>query len=126
MPIYYFKNPKTGEVKEIIQSMNENHEYEANGVKWEREFTVPNSSIDTIWDPMNSKDFVEKTRTKKGTMGDLYDKSRELSAERERIVGTDKTKEAHFKRYEKDTGKKHPHRDRKKEVKIDFAKGKVL
>lgn len=125
MPTYIYKNPKTGEEREVIQGMNDEHKYEADGQNWQRIFESPNASIDTKWDPMDSRNFVEKTKTKRGTMGDLYDKAKELSQQREQIIGKDPLKEKVFQKYEKETGKKHPFRERKKEVKIDFSKAKV-
>lgn len=127
MPTYNYKNPKTGEIIEVIQSMNEPHEYEVNGTKWERQFTAPTASVDTKWNPLNSKDFVEKTKNKKGTMGDIYDKAAELGKERERIIGKDPIKEKMINDYKKETGKKHPiqYKERPKNIKIDLSKGKV-
>ena len=61
MPIYIFKNPITGKVKEVIQSMNQEHVLFEDGVKWERIFTIPQSSIDTKIDPFSEYDFKNKT-----------------------------------------------------------------
>lgn len=41
MPIYIYQNPKTKEIKEIIQSVHDKHEYFENGIKWNRVFTAP-------------------------------------------------------------------------------------
>lgn len=46
MPIYLFKNPKTGKIKEVIQKMTERHVYLENGVEWERIFTSPAGFVD--------------------------------------------------------------------------------
>ena len=64
MPVYIFQNPKTEEVKEIIQSMNEEHVYiDSEGLKWNRLFISPEASIkDTKLDFRNKKD-VEKWET---------------------------------------------------------------
>ena len=61
MPIYIFQNPNTKEIKEIIQSMNEEHIYiDSNGLKWDRIFASPQTSIkDTKLDFRSKKD-VEK------------------------------------------------------------------
>lgn len=127
MPIYKYKNPETDEIIEVVQTMNEPHEYESNGTKWQREFTVPTASIDSKWDPLNSRDFVEKTKNKRGTMGDIYDKAEELGKRREEIIGKDPVKEKMIKDYRKETGKKHPVelKDRPKNIKVDLAKGKI-
>lgn len=108
MPEYLFKNPETGEVKSIIQGINEVHEYSENGKQWSREFTVPQASIDTNYDEMSAKDFVEKTRNKKGTLGEIWDKSKELSQKRTEVAGHDSIREKVEKRYKDRTGKDHP------------------
>ena len=110
MPIYLYQNPKTEEVKEIIQSMNDVHEYHEDGVKWNRVFTVPNASIDTKQDPFSSKQYVDSTRNKKGTYGDLLNKSAELSEQRAKLNGgIDPVKEKYYSDYSKNRrGAKHP------------------
>lgn len=108
MPIYLFKNPKTGKVKEIIQSMNEEHIYSEDGLQWERVFTIPQSNIDTRIDPFSEADFKNKTAGKRETLGDLMDRSKELSEKRQRSAGTDPVQKKFFEDYSKKTnGKKH-------------------
>lgn len=107
MPIYIYQNPKTKKTKEIIQTMNEPHEYSENGVKWQRVFTVPQASFVTKIDPFSSKQYVDKTGNMKGTYGDLLDLSAELSEKRAEKFGEDPIKRQHFNEYEKKTGKKH-------------------
>lgn len=82
MPLYLFKNPNTGKVISIFQSMNEEHTYSENGIKYERVFTVPNAQIDTEFDVDSSSKFVEKTGRMKGTLGEIWDYSQELSDKR--------------------------------------------
>ena len=41
MPIYLYQNPKTGKVKEIVQSVHDTHEYSEDGIKWDRIFRNP-------------------------------------------------------------------------------------
>jgi len=83
MPIYIFKNPKTEEYKEIVQTMNEEHIYiDEFGLEWNRVFTIPHASIDTKEDAWNHNQFVEKTGKMKGTVGDVLDYSAELSSKR--------------------------------------------
>ena len=65
MPQYIFENPKTGETVEVYQSMKEVHEYERDGVKWNRIFTVPQASVDSKFNCWSSHDFVRKTANKK-------------------------------------------------------------
>ncbi|MAH50812.1 hypothetical protein CMI37_33650 [Candidatus Pacearchaeota archaeon] len=115
MPFYIFQNPETGEVREVLQKMTEPHEYKEEGVKWQRLWTSPNASIDTQIDPLSSKDFVEKTRNKKGTLGEIWDAAKEGSKKREEIMGKDPVKEKYFKDYSKKRqGVVHQHDPRKK------------
>lgn len=108
MPIYLFKNPKNGKVKEIVQSMNENHVYFEDGIQWERVFTIPQSNIDTQIDPFSESEFKNKTSGKRETLGDLMDRSKELSEKRQRAAGTDPVRKKFFEDYSKKTnGKKH-------------------
>lgn len=82
MPLYLFKNPVTGKTVSIFQSMNEDHTYSQDGIKYERVFTVPNAQIDTEFDLDSSSKFVEKTGKMKGTLGQIWDYSQELSDKR--------------------------------------------
>lgn len=83
MPIYLFQNPNTGEVIEVFQAMKDDHTFiDKDGLKYKRLFTSPNYAIDSKIDPFSSKDFAEKTRNKKGTIGDLLNQSKELSEKR--------------------------------------------
>lgn len=108
MPIYLFKNPKTGKIIEVIQMMNEVHSYEENGVVWERVFTIPQTSIDSEIDPHSEKSFCEKTRNKNYTLGDLWDSSRELSEKRKSVDGADSVEQKYFTDYSKKRkGMKH-------------------
>jgi len=113
VPIYLYQNQTTGEVVEIIQGMNDEHVYHgANGTEndWKRVYTSPQMSIDTRVDPNDPKAFVEATRSKKGTVGDMMDYSKELSEKRaEKAGGTDPVKQAFFDKYSKERkGAKHP------------------
>lgn len=126
MPIYTYKNPKTGEVIDVIQGMNDEHKYFSDGVEWKRVFYAPNASIDTKVDPNDKNKFIEKTGNMKGTLGEMMDYSEELSKERasKSETGEDPVKKKMFKDYENKTGKKHL-KDKKKtfensRVKIDL------
>lgn len=62
------------------------------GKKWVRAAIVPNYAIDEIGkinidDP---KDFARRTANHKGTVGELFDLSKQLSEERENRDGVDK------------------------------------
>jgi hypothetical protein len=89
MPVYLFQNPDTGEVVHVVQSMNDNHEYSENGVKFERVFTIPNATVDDNIDPNSSQAFIEKTGKMKGTLGEIWDYSQELSNKRKKMYGED-------------------------------------
>ena len=95
MPIFLYRNPDTNEIKEIIQSVHEEHKYSENGLEWIREFTVPNTTISSTskLNPFDSKGFAELTKNKKGNYGDLLDLSKELSEKREKSAGKDDVKE---------------------------------
>jgi predicted nucleic acid-binding Zn ribbon protein len=110
MPIYIFEHPETGEIIEAVQRIKEPHIFtDDEGTKWQRIFTSPNAAIDTKIDPFSSKDFAEKTKNKSQSLGDLWDRSKELSQKREKILGHDPVKKKHLKDYaKKRKGTKHP------------------
>jgi len=102
MPIYLYQNPETGEIKEIIQSVHEAHLYVENGIKWERVFTPPQLNTEgTLKADCTEKQFSEFTKNKKGTIGDLWDRSKELSEKRKKIYGKDSVKEKYKKNWSK-------------------------
>lgn len=113
MPIYLYENPKTGEIKEVIQRMTENHIYSENGIDWRRVFSVPQAAQVSIGnlDPFDKRAFIERTGQMRNiTQGDLWDLSGELSRKREKKRGKDPVKEQTVKAYERKTGgKAHPH-----------------
>jgi hypothetical protein len=103
MPNYIFSHPETGEIIEVFQKMNDEHLYvDKNGVKWNRIFTKPQASIDTSWNPYSESDWLDKTKQKKGNIGNILDKARELSSQREKEKGIDEKKE----KYKRDWSKK--------------------
>ena len=106
MPEYIYENPETGEQVTVLQSVHEEHIYEIDGVVYDRVYTLPNTSIDTKIDPDSASDFREKV---KGTIGDLWDQSKELSEKREAWHGQDPVKKKFFEDYSKTRkGAKHP------------------
>ena len=119
MPIYMYKNPKTGEVKDVLQGMNEVHEYSENGEEWDRVWSSPQIGMDTKVDPFSSKQFVNKTN-KQGTYGDLMDRSAELSEKRaEKNGGVDPVKKKYFDDYaNKRGGKRHPEENKNKPIEV--------
>ena len=92
--------------------MKDVHEYfgeDGSEVDWKRVFLPPNTNIDTHIDPHSEKEFKERTATKKGTMGDMLDYSKEMSLKRaESNGGVDPVKEKYFDEYSKKrNGAKH-------------------
>jgi len=111
MPEYLYQNPKTGEVRSVIQRINEEHAYtDKDGLKWTRIFTVPQMSIDTKMDASTDpKTFSRITGNKRGTYGDLFDQSKELSEARKKMYGKDPVKKKYWDDWSKRRkGKKHP------------------
>lgn len=126
MPLYTFSNPDTGETIDIFFSMNDKKEYiDDKGKKWNREYLSPQLSTEASIDPWNNADFVNKTNNK-GTLGDLMDRSAELSAKRaDQNGGVDPIKEKYYKNYaKKRKGQQHPDKMPKsfedKNIKIDL------
>lgn len=119
MPLYIFENPETGEIKEILQSMTEEHIYSENGIQWNRVWTTPQVAIDVKIDPFSKKQFVDKTN-KPGTYGDLMDRSAELSEARaEKNGGVDPIKQKFFDDYAKKRGgKRHPEESKNKTIQV--------
>lgn len=105
MPYYTFTNGK--ENKDIFFHMNDDKKYSENGVEWQRVFLSVNSSIDTVIDPFSSKQFVESSGRKKGSLNNLFEQSAELSEKRAKKAGIDPLKENYYKRYKKIRGKDH-------------------
>jgi hypothetical protein len=130
MPVFLFENPDNPkEVVEVHMPINGHREHIVNGVRWKRVWTVPQMSIDSKWDCHNEKDFTEKTGRKKGTIGDIWQKSAELSEKRAQKLGVDPVKENYLKEYRKKTkGKLHPteiKENQEKPFEIDFSKKKI-
>jgi hypothetical protein len=98
--------------------MNDDHSYEEDGIKWIRIFTSPNSSKDTRINANDSRDFIEKTKQKNYSIGEMWDISKGLSEQREKRDGIDKVKEKTISNYEKKTKKKHPSKTNKNNILI--------
>jgi predicted nucleic acid-binding Zn ribbon protein len=110
MPIYLYEHPKTGKIIEVVQGMNEKHEYvDPQGVAWRRVFCNPNAGVDTKIDPFSAKDFANKTSNKRETLGDIYDRSKEASEARKNKLGYDPVRKKYWEEYSKKRkGKRHP------------------
>ena len=119
MPLYLYENKETGEVVEVLQGMNELHQY--NGIDnrekglWRRVYVNPALSFDTKIDAFDSKSFVSSTVNKNDTYGDLFERSAEASAKRAERYGKDPIKEKKYAEYSKMTnGKLHPEQQKEK------------
>lgn len=108
MPLYVYQHPYTKEIIEINQAIDQEHIYiDKHSVKWNRIFTTPEINTNgSIKADFSSKQFSEFTKKTKGSIGDLWDRSRELSEKREKIYGKDPVKE----KYKKDWSKKRKNR----------------
>lgn len=109
MPLYYFENPITLEVKELFFGMNDDKKYTSeDGTEWKRLYTIPAASVDGKLSP-SLDSFQRYTSNKEGTLGDLMDLSRELSEARaDKNGGLDPVKEKFYENYAKErNGKKH-------------------
>ena len=129
MPQYCFEHPTTGEVKQIFIPISAaERTYSEDGVVWNRVWTVPQASFDSVYDCDSPKDFAAKTANKRGSLGDLWSKSAELSEKRAKRDGIDPIRQKHLQNYHKKTGKKHPdeiNSNKKKTAVVDITKGKV-
>ena len=109
MPVYVFKHPQTGEQLELIQKMQEPHVYvDKKGVEWQRVWGTPNASIDSGLDG-SKENFMKYTQNKKGSLGDLWDASREAKEKRVKKEGRDKVEEKFYKDFKKEKGVNHWH-----------------
>ena len=103
--MYIYQNPKTEEYIEIFQGMHEDHTYlDTEGLEWKRVFTSPNMAVDLETDPFSQNSFLEKTK-EGGTLGDMWDRSSEMSAKRaDKAGGVDPLRKNYFKKYSDDRG----------------------
>lgn len=127
MPFYSFSHPETGEYIDLFFHMNDEKKYiDEQGVEWIREYVSPELNATGKTDPWNSKQFVEKTGKTQGTVGDLLDRSAELSKERaSQNGGVDPLKENYYKKYSKERlGAIHPDKNQKtfenKHIRVDI------
>jgi hypothetical protein len=95
MPLYTYVHPDTEETVDVVQSVHEDHVYiDKDGIKWQRVFTAPELNTQgTLKADCTSKEFSEFTKNKKGTLGDMFDRSAELSEKRRKLQGKDPVKE---------------------------------
>lgn len=128
MPAYLFEHIKTGEVHEVFYHMNDTKDYAGPDARepglWRRVWTKPRASFDTRVDPYSAKDYLKAT-ARDGKVGDLWDRSKEMSLKRaEKEGGTDPVRRQFFADYSaKRKGRKHPEQAREDGVKSLAAKG---
>lgn len=127
MPLYTFSHPETGETKDLFFHMNDEKKFiDPDGTEWRREYHSPELNSTGSSDPWDSKQFVEKTGKNKGNLGELLDRSSDLSKERaSQNGGVDPVKEKYYERYSKNrNGAIHPDKNPKsfenKHVRIDI------
>lgn len=127
MPLYTFSHPDTGEYIDVFFHMNDAKIYvDKDGTEWVREYYSPELNTSGKTNPWDKKQFVEKTGNTKGTVGDLLDRSAELSKERaSQNGGVDPLKENYYNRYTKErNGAIHPDKNQKtfenKHIRIDI------
>tara|TARA_R110000824_G_scaffold14858_5_gene62890 strand:- start:28311 stop:28667 length:357 start_codon:yes stop_codon:yes gene_type:complete len=117
MPIYSFEDPGSGTILDLFFGMDDDKKYvDESGVEWRRIYGSPQLNTMGSIDPWNSNDFINKTSSTKGAMGDLMDRSKELSNKRaSENNGVDPVKQQYFKNYSNERkGAKHmedPSRD---------------
>lgn len=129
MPLYTYIHPETGEQIDVLQGMNDVHQhFGPDGKEWRRVFYAPNAAIDSISsiDPFNTKKLAAKTGQKKGTVGDLWNVSKEASERRaDKIGGEDPILRKHLDNYAKENRVKHwedrPKKLENKHAVIDFT-----
>jgi hypothetical protein len=126
MPLYTFSHPETGETVDLIFGMNDEKKYtDEDAIEWKREFSTPQVNGVGSIDPWDNKSFIDGTKGK-GTMGDLFDRSSELSQKRaDQNGGVDPIKEKVYKKYSKErNGAVHPDKLKKsfdsKDIRIDL------
>lgn len=111
MGIYIYHHDEKNETVEVSQKMNDVHVYSGvfgNEEGWRRVYTVPQACVDSDFDPRNKDEFIRRG-AKYGTLGDIMDKSRELSEKRAEKDGVDDVKAKFFEDYKRArNGKEHP------------------
>ena len=103
MGLYIFENNITHEVKDFFFHMNDEKKVDG----WTRLYTIPTASIDTKINPNSANSFIDQTRKKNYSIGDLWSKSAELSEKRGGDAN-DPVKKKALDSYKKKTGKSHP------------------
>lgn len=124
MPLYIFKHPNLEKYQEVFFKMNDKkHFIDEDGLKWERVYTSPELNTVGETDPWSHNDFMDKTSSKKGTIGDMMNHSEELSQKRKDKMGYDPLKKKYYENYSKSRGgAKHPKEIKEKGYESDKVK----
>jgi len=90
---------------------------------WERVWTVPQASVDANIDPFSQTQFVDKLGSTKGTLGDTWERSAEMSEKRAaKRDGVDPVKQKYYDDYAfKRKGKRNPREIQEKISKINVT-----
>ena len=129
MPLYTYQNQKTGEKRDVIQTMKEDHIYfgekSDEPAEWKRLYepcSFSMSSSAKIADPFKKSSFIKATDNKKMTLGDMWDLSGEMSEQRAELAGgEDPVQRKHFDDYKEKNGTKH-NDDKPKSIEEDGIK----
>ena len=110
MPVYIFQHPITEEYKELFFGMNDEKVFiDEENTEWIRVYSSPELNTVGQTDPWSHNDFMNKTSSKKGTIGDMLDHSEELSQKRKDTIGYDPLKKKYYDNYAKKRGgARHP------------------
>lgn len=122
IPLYTYIDDRNDTVYDLIQGMNDLHEaFAPDGYKLSRIWVKPLMSVDNKLDENDPQSFVKYTSTRKGSLGDLWSESAELSQKRkDKNCGIDPVLEKKYNEHQKTTGKKHidvKRREAKEEIK---------
>ena len=124
--MYTFQHPNSEETIDVFFGMNDKKSYiDDEGLEWNRVLYSPQLSTNSEIDPWSHSDFVNKTGNMKGSLGDMMDKSSELSRKRaDSNGGIDPIKEKYYEKYSKERkGAIHPDKKKSyesKNIKVDF------
>lgn len=117
MPLYSFQHIDSNKIEDVFFHMDDEKIYNGKDGKekgkWKRVWLKPQMNVDSIGlDPYSKKDFNRVTN-KGGSIGDLFDRSAELSEKRTQKDGVDTFKEGFFEDYKKKhKGNSHPEQKR--------------
>lgn len=122
MPFYDFEHIENGKVVPVFFHMNDEKVYNGEDGKetgkWRRVYSVPLAAFDSIINPFDPKSFTAATNNKKGqTVGQMWERSAELSKMRADREGVDPVKQKFYDKYKKETGLKNQHQSQEETAK---------